>query len=243
MTASNPPDLALVRIPPPIALSLDLDDTLWPIWPTIQRAEEAVHAWLTTHAPATAARYDRVALRQVRNEVAERHPEWLHDLSVIRRESLREALTRSGDDPALAEPGFELFFDMRQQVVLYPDARDGLERIARRFPIIAVTNGNSDLGRVGLSGFFRGSVSAKEFGIAKPDPAIFLEGCRRLGVAPSGVLHVGDDLMLDVDGALKAGLDAVWMRREAALGEAAPELGAPYHVVSDMAALADALGC
>ena len=34
------------------AISIDLDDTLWPIWPTIERAERVLHDWLTGHAPS-----------------------------------------------------------------------------------------------------------------------------------------------------------------------------------------------
>eukprot|EP01036_Dinobryon_divergens_P044714 gene44713-59679_t len=37
------------------AITLDLDDTLWPIWPTIGRAELALSAWLQQHAPTTAS--------------------------------------------------------------------------------------------------------------------------------------------------------------------------------------------
>ena len=37
------------------AVSLDLDDTLWPIWPTIERAEAVLRAWLLREAPKTAA--------------------------------------------------------------------------------------------------------------------------------------------------------------------------------------------
>ena len=37
------------------AITLDLDDTLWPIWPTIQRAEQALAAWLAERAPGAAA--------------------------------------------------------------------------------------------------------------------------------------------------------------------------------------------
>ena len=37
------------------AISIDLDDTLWPIWPTITRAEAVLLQWLTEQAPATAA--------------------------------------------------------------------------------------------------------------------------------------------------------------------------------------------
>jgi FMN phosphatase YigB (HAD superfamily) len=47
-------------------------------------------------------------------------------------------------------------------------------------------------------------------GVAKPDPAIFLLALETLGVpAGPGVLHVGDSLRSDVDGALAAGLQPV----------------------------------
>ena len=34
------------------AITLDLDDTLWPIWPTIARAERALQDWLRARAGA-----------------------------------------------------------------------------------------------------------------------------------------------------------------------------------------------
>ena len=37
------------------AISLDLDDTLWPMRPTLIAAEQQLGRWLTTHAPLTAA--------------------------------------------------------------------------------------------------------------------------------------------------------------------------------------------
>ena len=244
MTAANLLESGLpTHLPAPLALSFDLDDTLWPIWSAIERAELVLHGWLTEHAPATAARYDAAGLRALRNAVADRHPEWGHDLSRIRRVSLQEALTLSGDDPSLTDAGFEVFFDARQQVTLYPDVPDALDRLARRFPLIAVTNGNSELDRVGLDGVFQDSLSAFRIGVAKPHPKIFLAACERLGVEPGRVLHTGDDLMLDVNGALDAGLQAVWLRREVGMEEPAPPLKAPYRVFDNLTRLADALGC
>ena len=243
MTASKLSESVLPTNPPPLALSFDLDDTLWPIWPAIERAEQVLHGWLAEHAPATAARYDAAGLRALRNAMADRHPEWGHDLSRIRRASLCEALTLAGDDPSLTDAGFDVFFEARQQVTLYADAREALDRLAQRFPLIAVTNGNSELDRMGLDGLFQDSISAFRFGAAKPDPRIFLAACDRLGVAPGRMLHVGDDLILDVNGALEAGLQAVWLRREVAVDEPAPPLNAPYRVFENLAGLADALGC
>jgi hypothetical protein len=59
---------------------------------------------------------------------------------------------------------------------------------------------------VGLGEFFAGSVSARNHGVAKPDPSIFLAACAAANAAPHQVMHLGDDPLLDIDGALAAGL-------------------------------------
>jgi HAD superfamily hydrolase (TIGR01509 family) len=222
----------------PLALTLDLDDTLWPIWPTIERAERVLHAWLAVHAPATARRFDPKGLRALRDEVAMEKPQWAHDLSAIRNESLRRALLLAGDDPSHAQAAFDVYFEARQQVVLYDDTLAALSRLSQCFPLMALTNGNADLDRIGLARFFRGSVTARSFGVAKPDGRIFHHACASLGFAPAQVLHIGDDFELDVTGAVDAGLQAVWLRREA---QAAPNPGEGYRVFNDLTALADAL--
>ena len=43
------------------AITLDLDDTLWPIWPTIARAERQLQDWLRARAAATVAPTERRA--------------------------------------------------------------------------------------------------------------------------------------------------------------------------------------
>jgi HAD superfamily hydrolase (TIGR01549 family) len=196
------------------AITLDLDDTLWPIWPTIERAEQVLLAWLAEHAPATAARCagtDR--MRQARAAVAEAYPHLVHDLSALRREAIRHVLRDSGDDPALAEPAFEIFFAERQRVTLFHDALPALRRLGARFPLVALSNGNADLQRVGIATHFRGAVSAREFGVAKPDVRIFHAAAAAAGAEPGEVLHVGDDAALDGMGALRAGMQLAWVNR------------------------------
>jgi FMN hydrolase / 5-amino-6-(5-phospho-D-ribitylamino)uracil phosphatase len=196
------------------ALTLDLDDTLWPIWPAIERAEAALHDWLAEHASATAQRFDTAALRALREAVAAGNPHWAHDFTRLRRESLLQALAAAGDDAALAGPAFDVFFAARNRVELYADAAPALEALARRWPIVALTNGNADLHGIGLAHHFAAVVTAREFGIGKPDARIFHEACRVAGAKPHEVLHIGDDWALDVVGAQRAGLRAAWVRRE-----------------------------
>jgi len=195
------------------AITLDLDDTLWPIAPTLLRAEEVLHDWMRLHAPRTARIHDTAAMMALRAQVALDHPQWSHDLSALRRETIRRALQAGGEDPGLAEPAFEAFFEARQQVELYADVLPALRRMSAAYPLLALSNGNADLRRVGLGDWFVGGVSARETGVGKPDVRIFHAACERLGLEPHEVLHVGDDLALDVEGALGAGLHAAWVRR------------------------------
>lgn len=229
------------------AITLDLDDTLWPVWPTIARADAALMAWLRAQAPTTAAAHTTRSMRLLRDAIARERPEWAHDFSAIRLESIRRALQAAGDDVALAGPAFEVFFAERQRVDLFADVLPALDRLAARWPLVALSNGNADVQRVGLGRYFVASVSAREFGIGKPAAPIFHAACARVNAPPGAVLHVGDDPALDVDGALAAGLRAAWVQR-LGLHEAspmpvpAPPQGRPHHHVSDLALLADQLG-
>ena len=223
------------------AISLDLDDTLWPVWPAIRRAEAGLHDWLGRHAPATAAS-GVAALRAHREAIVRDRPDLAHDLSALRRESIRRALAAAGDDPALAEPAFEVFFALRQQVDLYDDVLPALRRLSARFRVVALSNGNADVARVpGLQGLFHAALSAQGLGWRKPQPEAFAAACAAAGCTPAEVLHVGDDGPADVDGALGAGLQAAWVVRADLPAPPRPQ-GQPRHVVADLAELADRLG-
>ena len=221
------------------AITLDLDDTLWPVWPAIERAEAALQDWLCQHAPQTAARFDLDGMRAMRATVAADHPALTHDLSALRREAIRRMLDAAGEAPSLAEPAFNAFFDARQRVDLYEDALPALQRLARRWPLLALSNGNADIARIGLSPWFQGSLAARDIGVGKPDARIFQTACERLDCRPDEVLHVGDDLALDVHGALGAGLQAAWICRTAPSTSTAPP---PCWQGADLASLVVALG-
>ena len=197
------------------AISLDLDDTLWPVVPTIVRAEEQLKRWLAVHAPATATLSAQAsAYKQAREQVLAQYPDQQHDFSHLRREAIRYLLVQAGDDPALAEPAFDEFFAWRQRVDLYADALPALQALAAQYPLVALSNGNADIERVGLGPYFTAAISARSFGVAKPAPPIFAAVADTLSLPMDAVLHVGDDPELDVAGALAAGQHAAWVNRE-----------------------------
>ena len=221
------------------AITLDLDDTLWPIWPTIERAEKRLLAWLEDHAPATATLMQSPHVRQeLRLETHAQWPHLHHDLNAMRRESIRLGLLRAGEDGALAEPAFEEFFDARMQVTLFGDALAGLEWLSQRYPIVAVSNGTADIQRIGIGQYFVGSINARDAGVGKPDARIFLAAARQLGLESQQILHVGDDAQLDVVGALNAGMQTVWINREDHLWSLAQQ---PHATATSMLELCDLL--
>jgi putative hydrolase of the HAD superfamily len=224
------------------AITLDLDDTLWPFAPIGARIERTLDDWLRTHSPRTAERFPVERMRALREWVFAGHPQLLHDMSALRRLTLEYAFRESGEDPALIEPAYEAFYAERNRVEYYPDALAALERISARVPVLALSNGNADLQRIGIAHLFAGELCAREHGAAKPAPSIFLAACARLGCAPADVLHVGDHVDADVVGAARAGLRTAWVHREDARERHPhwphPDI-APDLTVADLAALAD----
>lgn len=218
------------------AITLDLDDTLWPIWPTIARAEAALTDWLAPRAPATVALLALPEVkRQIRAETEASYAHLAHDLGTLRREAIRLALRRAGDDPALAEPAFEVFFEARHQVELFADALPALEALSARYPLVALSNGNADIQRVGLARYFKGALSAREFGVGKPDARIFHAAAALASVTAEDTLHVGDDAHLDGVGGLGAGMQFAWVNRAGHDWAHGPSQ--PHLTVADLQAL------
>lgn len=224
------------------AITLDLDDTLWPFAPIGARIERVLDDWLREHSPRTAERFPIPVMRALRDRVFAERTDLAHDMSALRRLCLHTAFVDSGEDPALVDAAYAVFHAERNRVDCYPDAVDALARIAARLPVAALSNGNADLAAIGLDHHFAFQIGAREHGIAKPDASIFLAACDRLGCAPDEVLHVGDHIEADVLGAARAGLRTAWVHREDAR-ERHPHWPhadiAPDVIVPDLAALAD----
>ena len=227
---------ALPMISPIRAITLDLDDTLWPVWPALAEAEQCVDRWLKQHHPDVATRWPVDAMRELREQVAREHSHLAHDFSAQRKITIRQAFAACGIDDAPVDALWAIYYAARNNVELYPDSLAALERIAARFPVVSISNGNADLEVIGLHHLFHTRISASGAGVAKPDPKIFLAAAEALGMPPEHLLHVGDDPLLDVVGAHEAGLRTVWLNRT---GEKWSHGPAPDLEFADMQGLAD----
>ena len=196
-----------------LALTIDLDDTLWPVMPALERADRDVDDYLRRHYPQVAKIWPIPAMRELRARVAAERIDLAHDFTAQRYLTMQRAFDAAGITEAPLDAMWEIYATARNSVELYPDALPALEALAAKWPVASLTNGNADLERIGLRMHFAHHISARDAGVAKPDARIFLAAAEQLGVAPDQILHIGDDPELDVVGARDAGLRTAWINR------------------------------
>ena len=194
----------------------DLDDTLWPCIPPIINAEKVLYAWLKEHYPRVTTQYSIEGLREHRAGFALQNPHLSHDVTALRKQSLAELAQIFEYPVALANDGISLFRHHRNQVNLFDDALPTINILREQFKVGSITNGNADLGAMGLSEYFDFIVTAEEAGVAKPDKAIFEYAQKKVNLANHELLYVGDHPTNDVLGSNNSGWKSLWFNPSAA---------------------------
>ena len=146
-----------------------------------------------------------------------------------------------GDTLLVEEPGKHLW-----EMTLTPVAHalDLLRWLRPRARIGVVSNtvgsGDAEVWQVlegaALRPYVDAIVTSRDFGAAKPDPAIFREAARRLDLALEATCMVGDRLDTDVAGALAAGIPGIWLRHPH--GRMVDGIAAS-HTITDLSQLRD----
>ena len=206
---SNPNQAREVR-----AVTFDLDDTLWPVWPAIGRAERAMMGWLEVQAPDIVSRFGVTGLQELRDQIAAEKPDLAHHISLIRILTMREAARQSGYLAKVGEQAFQVMWEERNRVDFYDDVEPALRQLRDRGLIMgSLSNGNADVDQVGVGEYFDFSLNAVSGGGPKPAITMFIRAAALAGCEPAQVVHVGDDPSSDVAGAVAAGMTSVWLNR------------------------------
>lgn len=154
---------------------------------------------------------------------------------------LRGIFFDAGNTLVVEEPGKHL---LEMAIAPIPGALELLVALKPRYRLGVISNtvGSGDdevaaaLERAGLLAYIDALVTSRDFGRAKPDPAIFAEGARRLRVPLAETCMVGDRLDTDVAGALNAGIPGIWLRHAGAVAIAGIT---PTHTISRLAELSE----
>jgi HAD superfamily hydrolase (TIGR01509 family) len=131
--------------------------------------------------------------------------------------------------------------EFRRGVIPMPGAEKLLERWATRWPLALVSTSSEALIEAALAGlgwgrFFKLKLSSERVGPSKPDPAVYREAARRLGVDLADALAIEDSLN-GVKSAQAAGMPVIGVTADPDL---AVRMG-PYVTerVADLAELLD----
>ncbi|MEM7000405.1 MAG: HAD family hydrolase [Pseudomonadota bacterium] len=196
-------------------ITLDLDNTLWNVDSTIRRAEASLRAWLGEHAPAALQIYAETDMTEFRQRAVEHAPDKRHDLSYLRVFVLTEVCVAAGysasEASTIAEDAFAVFFDGRNQVDFYPGAKEMLATLSQDYPLLALTNGNANIERVGIGQYFQGAISSADVGASKPDAEMFNAALKNSDCNAADAIHVGDNLIDDIQGAKAVGMHTIWV--------------------------------
>ena len=192
-------------------ITFDLDDTLWPVAPTIGAAEAALYEWLQQVCPRITETYSLEDLTEKRNNLKTRRQEIAHNVTALRLESLREIAKEFDCSADLAVEGLQLFRMHRNRVTPFDDIEPTLAILQRFLTVGAITNGNAELNTIPIGRFFDFVVTAEDAGVSKPDPQIFYRAAKNAGTQTDKLVHVGDCANADVLGALHAGCKSIWL--------------------------------
>jgi HAD superfamily hydrolase (TIGR01549 family) len=174
-------------------------------------------------------------------------PERAPDGQTIMRSIRSDALTGSGcDDPEVVEEAFAAYWDNRDGIfAAYEEVEDVLQTLSARMPLAVITNGPSitqldKLSILGLDRYVSIFLASGDVGCEKPDRRIFDLTLQKLGVRSERAWHVGDNPLVDVGGAIGAGIRAAWVNREGR--EPHPDHPKPHAEVADLRELLPLLG-
>ncbi|WP_026958222.1 HAD-IA family hydrolase [Aliagarivorans taiwanensis] len=196
----------------PLALSFDLDDTLYDNGPYIERAE----AWLMAQLKQRPETANLTAhhWRSYKQRVTRAEPILKHDVTACREAWVSLAFEELGvsNHASEAKALVERFVAVRSDFQVPAESLALLQQLAERYRLVAITNGNVDLQQIGLGDIFEFSLRAGEGGYkAKPAGDLFQLAAERLALAPNEIAHIGDHPVSDVSGAVRAGFKTVWL--------------------------------
>ena len=207
-------------------IGFDLDDTLWSVAPVIKKAELLLAVWLEDTVPGY--NYDHRKLAIIRDSLIENEPSLAHKLTQLREQIIKNSLGSSVSKNraiSITETAMEIFLNARNDVEFFEGATDTLFDLARSYRLGAITNGNADIVRLGLSHVLSFAFYAEQVGAPKPFPDLFLAALAHTNCKPSEFVYVGDDPVKDIDAANALGINTVWMRsnKERSSGESEPD--------------------
>lgn len=200
------------KLQPFKVISFDLDDTLYDNSMVIALAEQKFLTKLQQESQLT--ELNSTQWRYWKSKVMQQDPILCEDVIAWRIATLTQLLNHYKKKPLEVQRIIQIsmaeFIEWRHKISIPTQTFEVLNKLTMRYPLVAITNGNVDPKRIGLD-YFKLVLRGGEQGRAKPHPQLFHQTAQHFQISPQNILHIGDHLVSDVQGAIQAGCQAVWI--------------------------------
>ncbi|MGB0715949.1 MAG: HAD family hydrolase [Phycisphaerae bacterium] len=143
-------------------------------------------------------------------------------------ESLHQAVRHFAPVASLDdEPILAILDDYWRKPPIQPEVKAFFERVQR--PVCCVSNADLEHLTAAIAHHdlpLDAVVCSESTRSYKPDPIIFQEALRVMGVRPERCCHLGDSLASDIAGARDVGIPAIWIKREKRIFDGSDERSA-----------------
>jgi putative hydrolase of the HAD superfamily len=226
----------------PLGILLDLDDTILDDSGSVDACWQEAIAAAEPSLPHLAAEQMNTAIREYANwwwSDSERARQGRLDLRTATAAIVTEALGRLDcDDRNSAAMIANRYRDLREErVLLHEGALETVQWLrSEGIKLGLMTNGagppqRAKLERFQLANHFEHIIIEGEFGAGKPDPRVYRTLIEALGVPAEQTWAVGDNIEVDVRGAMRQGMRGVWVNPDAREAPPGPD---PDHVISSL---------
>ncbi|MDQ1237662.1 MAG: 5-amino-6-(5-phospho-D-ribitylamino)uracil phosphatase YigB [Wigglesworthia glossinidia] len=196
------------------ALTFDLDDTLYDNKPIISRTEKKLINFLN-HSNKKLLNFKHKNYKFYRKQLLIKYPKIYYNINFWRKQSILLSITSFGINYKLAviitKKAMKLVNLWRNQIYIESDIHRILELLSKKWPLIAITNGDANIYKCKISQYFSCIFRSGIDGPPKPYKKMYDLAAKKLKLPPKEILHVGDCLETDVFGAINYGMQSCWL--------------------------------
>jgi putative hydrolase of the HAD superfamily len=212
-------------------IDIETDESMEEIYRGI--AHYLTYQGVYLHRGEVRDRYYRI-MKQQREDRGGESPEI--DVETIWREFLRQ----EGVKNALARRRLALILAhlyrgiSRKRLRLYPGVKQVLDALRPAYRLALISDAQPcyalpEMKALGLDGYFNPVIISAEYGFRKPDQRLTAKALAIMGLEPSEVIFVGNDMYRDIYGASRLGIKTIFI--ESNQGEKSHEKATPDYIV------------
>lgn len=192
-------------------LSFDLDNTLYDNTDVIRIAEKKSREYIQSEFLASSLTCDFVNFDKIKNELIangignSNNKYQFENLSLLRYQTNLNFCLNLPNPELVAEKALNIFLDFRSKIQVSGVMLSMLEKLAKQYRIVSVTNGNCDPMKTELASFIERNYSPGDGLRAKPHPEMLFRLLIDYKLDNQQILHIGDRLDADQLAADQAG--------------------------------------